>query len=328
MSHNKWAIGVYALFIVFLLLLWQFMQTSLAIQSVVGQMQSGLSVQRSGPHLVLISQELDNPYWRTVERGARDAASKLGADIEYIGPYRNNPQEQKKLLEKVIAAKADGILAQGMADREYIGLINRAVAQGIPVVTVDTDAPESARLTYVGTDNLLSGRLLGEAVVKVAGTRGEIGVIIGSQEAANQRLRLEGFLSVIKAYPELKVVEVRASNISRIQAAQQAEDLLESYPKLTIMVGTSALDAIGILQAKKKSGREGLLIFGFDDLEETQQAIRRGDIQATVVQKPYLMGYDAVKLMLVHKQGVALPREHYTETGLLTQEDLSGSDMR
>lgn len=317
MPNRKWNLGILILFIVFASLLLQFMFSTLRIRELVQPLKSGGTGGEAPRYVVLISQELDNPFWRSVEQGAREASALYGMQLEYTGPFRINPAEQIKLLEKAIAAKADAVLVQGIHDPAYRSLIDKAVDQGIPILTVDTDEPGSRRLSYVGSDNLEAGKRMGELVVQASGAQGRIGVLVGNEQADNQRLRLTGFRSVISRYPELAIVDVRSSNISRLQAAGEAEDILSIHPQVGYMVGFSALDGIGILEAAGRVRPQGLRIFAFDDLPETVGGIKQCRIEATLVQQPYQMGYDAISLLHDYFQGKTPQPQHFTPVSVL-----------
>lgn len=100
------------------------------------------------------------------------------------------------------------------------------------------------------------------------------------------------------------------------------------HPDIAIIVGMSALDGAGILQAAKSSGRDDVLIFGFDDIEETKQAIVRGEIAASVIQKPYRMGYDSVSIIHDVLQGRSAPPHHLMDTEILTKDGIRLGDER
>lgn len=312
MNKQKWTIALVLLFLIFLYLLSHFAYSYVKISNIVSKVADSLQAKTFAKHhIVLISQELDNPLWRTIEHGAEEEAKNYNMDLEYTGPLRLNQSEQMKLLDKTIASKVDGILVQGIESAEYRSLIEKAVGRGIPVITVDTDTPGSKRITYVGTDNVSAGKKLGEVVIKsTQGSGGppklRIGVIIGSHDAANQEERLKGFLSIVQTKANYEVVNVGVSNISRIQATQTAEKMLKDDPGINLMVGTSALDAVGILQAVKSLDMlNRVKIFGFDDLEETKMAISKGEIEATIIEKPEEMGREAIKELHSYFEGRA-----------------------
>ncbi|NRF90143.1 substrate-binding domain-containing protein [Paenibacillus frigoriresistens] len=322
MSKKKWTVGLIGIFLVFCYFLYQFLTSTLKIDHLVGQMEQSKIEDKGIEHVVLIAQEIDNPFWRTVELGAKEAAAKLGMKIDYMGPIRINPAEQMNLLEKSIAAKPDAIIVQGIKEQRYDLLISKAIDQGIPVITVDADEPASRRLAYVGTDNWEAGKRMGELVVKDAGGKGRIGVMIGSELADNQQLRLEGFRSIIRNTPGFEIVAVRSSNISRIQAAKQTEAMLNQYASIQTMVGFSSLDAVGIVEGLKATNRADVSVYGFDDLEETKQGIAQGAIQASIVQQPKEIGFKSVNLLAEIFKGSSIPVQHFTATDILDRNQL------
>ncbi len=327
MSNRKWNLSIMILFVIFATLMLSFLFSMLRIRELIQPLKSIDKNDSVTRHVVLISQELDNPYWRSIEKGARAASQKYDINLEYVGPFRINPDEQMTLLEKAIAAKADAILIQGINDPIYRSLIDKAMDQGIPVITIDTDEPGSGRLSYVGTDNFAAGKRMGELVVQATGTQSNsIGIIIGNEMSFNQQQRLQGLRSVIHQYERLTIVEVRPSNISRLQAAEQAEDILFKHPKVRYMVGLSSLDGLGILEATQRIQLQGINIFAFDDLEETKESITTCQIKSTIVQQPNRMGYDAISLIQEYFQGNTLQQQHFTEITVLDRSESSVKD--
>ncbi|WP_152395969.1 substrate-binding domain-containing protein [Paenibacillus guangzhouensis] len=323
MSNKGWTMAFVGVLLVFGYFLYKFMSPALEINHLVQDMNLSSVKRESMKHVVLIAQELDNPFWRTVEQGARASAAQRGIAIEYMGPNRINPSEQKRLLEKAITGKPDAILLQGVKDPDYASLIDQAVDQGIPVITVDADQPDSKRLAYVGTDNLEAGRRMGELIVSHAAGQGKIGVIIGSETADNQQLRLEGLRSVISKTQGYEIVAVRASNISRMQAATQTEALLSQYGDMKTMVGLSALDAAGIVEGMRAANRTGLRVFGFDDIDATVQGIASGVITASIVQHPREIGERSIELLEAYFKGTAPTAQRFIATRVLDRNHLA-----
>ncbi|AFH59821.1 substrate-binding domain-containing protein [Paenibacillus caseinilyticus] len=319
-SRNLWNGGIVLLLIVLLGLLLQFLLATLRIRELAHSPETGASGGKPPKQIVLIGQVEDNPFWRTIERGAREAAASYGMSFDYRGPLRINPQEQIRLLEKALAARPDAVLVQGINSAEHRALIDRAAGEGIPVIAVDADEPGSRRLAYIGTDNRKAGETMGELVARQTGGRGRIGVLIGTQ-AYSQQLRLEGFQTVAARYPGLQIAGVRSTEPSRLQAAQQAEELLSAHPDIGYIVGFSALDGLGALNAAERTRPQGGLgIFAFDDLAETKEAILGCRITATLVQQPYRMGYDAVTLLRDYWEGRMPASEHFTAAEVYTRD--------
>jgi ribose transport system substrate-binding protein len=279
-------------------------------------------------HLVLVPEELDNEYWRLVEKGAQAAAKKYGVLLEYVGPKQANIDVHLKTIEMAAASKVDGIMTQGLDD-QFTPLINRIVEQGIPVVTVDTDTVNSKRLAYIGTDNYYSGYLAGKALIADTKGQANVAIITGSFYKNHQQQRVKGFEDAVKSEKGIHIIDVEESEISRVRAAEKTYQILQNHPNVNAFFGTSALDGVGIAQVVEQYKKPGqIYIISFDTLPETLEYIRKGTIHATVVQEPYQMGYGAVKIMIDLLNGKKVPSIIHTDTRILRAEDLPPNPKR
>jgi ribose transport system substrate-binding protein len=274
-------------------------------------------------HFVLVTEELDNEYWRLVEKGAKEAAEKYGVMLEYAGPKQANIDDHLKTIEMSAASKVDGIFTQGLSDEQFTPLINKVIGKGIPVITVDTDAQTSKRIAYIGTDNYYSGYLAGRALVADTFGKTNVAIITGNFYANHQIQRVKGFQDAVKNEKRIRIITVQESGISRVKAAEKAYQILQDHPEVNAFFGTSALDGIGIAQVVKKSQKQDkVYIIGFDTLPETISYIRQGIIKATVVQQPYEMGYGAVKMMVSLMEGKKVTPIVHTKTEIMRIGDL------
>jgi ribose transport system substrate-binding protein len=274
-------------------------------------------------HFVLVPEELDNEYWRLVEKGAKEAAKENGVMLEYTGPKQANIDDHLKTIEMSAASKVDGIITQGLSDEQFTPLINRVEAGGIPVITIDTDASNSNRRAYIGTDNYLSGYLAGKALITDTLGQANVAIITGSFYANHQQQRVKGFRDAVKVEKGIHIVDVEESEISRVRAAEKTYQILQAHPEVNAFFGTSALDDIGIAQVVEQYKKQDrIYIIGFDTLPETLEYIRKGTIKATVVQEPYEMGYGAVKMMIDLIKGKAVPPIIHTNTRIMRLADL------
>ncbi|WP_066368990.1 sugar-binding protein [Neobacillus fumarioli] len=273
-------------------------------------------------HFVLVPEEMDNEYWRLVEKGAQAAAKKYGVLLEYVGPKQANIDVHLKTIEMAAVSKVDGIMTQGLDD-QFTPLINRVIEQGIPVVTVDTDTENSKRFSYIGTDNYYSGYLAGKALIADTKGHANVAIITGSFYKNHQQERVKGFKDAVKSEKGIHIIDIQESEISRVRAAEKAYQILQNHPNVNAFFGTSALDGVGIAQVVEQYKKPGqIYIISFDTLPETLEYIRKGTIQATVVQEPYEMGYGAVKLMIDLINGKKVPSIVHTDTRILRAKDL------
>jgi ribose transport system substrate-binding protein len=284
------------------------------------------TVKKYNYHFVLVPEELDNEYWRLVEKGAQAAADKYGVLLEYVGPKQANIDDNLKTIQMSAASKVDGILTQGLSDQQFTPLINRVVESGIPVVTVDTDTENSKRLAYIGTDNYYSGYLAGKAMINDTHGKANVAIITGSFMKNHQQQRIKGFEDAVKGTPGIRIVDKQESDISRVRAAEKAYQILQRHPEVNAFFGTSALDGIGIAQVVEKYKPKGqIYIMSFDTLPETITYMNKGIIQATVVQEPFQMGYGAVKMMIDIVKGKSVPSVVHTDTRIMRYTDLPKS---
>ncbi|QDP42209.1 sugar ABC transporter substrate-binding protein [Radiobacillus deserti] len=279
-------------------------------------------------HFALITEEVGNAYWRLIENGAKEAAENENVYLEYIGPSKSDLEEKLQTLDRMISAKVDGIITQGLPGQRFLDLVHKARENGIPVITVDTDVPKSERQVYVGTNNYEAGFLAGQALI--VDTKGEqnVGVIMGSFEALNQQERLDGFLDAISNSSRIKVVDQKESNITEIGAAQATYSILREHPEITALFGTSALDGVGIVQGIREfNPSEDMYVAAFDILPETLSLIEDEDIDITISQYPKEMGKVAVEQMLKIQQEESVNPFQYTATKVIRKDDVRNGEL-
>ena len=155
----------------------------------------------------LVSTNVKIPYWQTGSAGFFQAASQLKVRSEFSGPDSYDPKAEQKSFQEAIQGKATGILVS-VADPTLLkDDIDRAVAAGIPVITVDSDAPASKRLFFIGTDNYHAGQIGGQRLAKELNGKGNVAVFT-IPEQANLKERLRGYRDALEAFPQIKITRV------------------------------------------------------------------------------------------------------------------------
>nr|WP_046174236.1 sugar-binding protein [Domibacillus indicus] len=273
-------------------------------------------------HFVLIPEEVDNAYWRLVEKGARDAAKVHGVYVDYIGPKQANREEHVKTFHAAIAGRVDGIMVQGGEDPALLELLAKAKQKGIPAVTVDTDSPKSSRAAYIGTNNYYAGFLAGQALLKDTSGSQYVGIVTGRFQSANQKLRVDGFKAAVQQEKRIQIMGIEESNITKIGAVEAAYRLMKQHPGITALYGTSALDAAGIAGVATYLRRDDMYVIGFDTLPETLALIKAEAVRASVTQNPYEMGYKAVESLVKIKNGESVEPLQHTPTRVIRKNDL------
>ena len=169
--------------------------------------------------------------------------------------------------------------------------------------TTDSDAPESNRVLYIGTDNVAAGEQAGELIKKALPDGGKIMLFVGTMGAANARERVEGIRKVLEG-TKVEIVDIRTDEVDFARAKRNVEDTLTTYPDIDGLVGLWSYNTPQIVEAVRAAGKEGQVkIIGFDEDPVTLRGIADGIIEATVVQQPYEFGYQSMKLLARYIEG-------------------------
>jgi len=243
-----------------------------------------------------------HPFWDQVELGMNDTAEELGADIDFYVPSKEDAQKQAEKIKSWVAVGKQGILFAA-SDPETVGpAIKDAMGRDIPCVAMDTDAPDSGRMAYVGTDNYAAGKLAAKTLGDMLGGKGKVCISTGSVTASNSLERIRGFREVMKAsYPGITVLDdVLVDNEDRAVAEQKAKAKMAAVPDLTAFFGVYALNGPACANAVKAAAKQkSIRIVCFDTTPEHMNMLKSGMIDATVGQRPYLMGKLGARLLIL-----------------------------
>ncbi len=235
-------------------------------------------------------------FWVYAEAGARAAEREFG-DIEVI--FRSGDgttTKQKQIVDDLLAAGVKGVAISPTSATNQIRMINDWV-EDAHVITVDSDAPGSNRITYLGTDNIAAGRQLGELAKEALPNGGKVMVFVGIKDQQNAIERFQGFNEAI-AGSGIEVIDLRTDGADAAKARANAEDTLTAHPDIAALVGLWSYNAPACLEAVRAAGLIGKVqILSFDEAPKTLEAIDAGEIFGTVVQDPYTFGYDSMALL-------------------------------
>jgi ribose transport system substrate-binding protein len=260
-------------------------------------------------HFAFVPKLLDNPVFQVAWQGAQAAAKELGngkIEVERFAPVKSDAVEQAQIIESLIERKVDGI-AISVNDADALKeSIDKAMSAGIPVVTFDSDSPKSKRLAYYGTANKPSGKVMAENLVKLMGTKGSIGILMGTPGAPNLEERKEGILEYLKAYPDIKVATIIYCDDDVNKGVTGMETAMQAHPELTgwVLPGAWALftPPPGPFGAKKPGS---LTVVSIDALPEELDYVRQGYVQVLLGQKLWGWGYESVRMLQEIKEGKA-----------------------
>lgn len=236
-------------------------------------------------------------YWTIARKGVEKADGELdNVTVEFKMPGSGAADEQKRLVDDLVSTGVQGIAMSPVDPDNQIQLINDTAKKAL-VLTQDSDAPNSDRALYIGTDNVAAGREAGKLVKEALPNGGKIMVFVGKSDARNAKERYQGLKEALQG-SNVEIIDLRTDDTDRARAKTNAADALVKYPDIVAMVGLWSYNGPAILNAIKDANKVGQVkIICFDEEDETLAGVKDGSIYATVVQQPYEFGYQSVKIM-------------------------------
>ena len=235
-------------------------------------------------------------FWTIARKGTEKADAGL-ADVEVefrLGD--GTAAAQKRILDDLLAKGVDGIAISPVDPANQTAMLNDAAKQAI-VFTHDSDAPDSKRECYVGTDNVAAGRQAGNLIKEALPQGGRIAVFVGKLDARNAQERLQGIKESI-AGSTITIIDVRTDDTDQVRAKANVSEMLVSHPDLGALVGLWSYNGPAILNAVREAGQTGhVKIIAFDEDDETLTGVKSGAIVGTGVQQPYEFGFQSVTLL-------------------------------
>ena len=236
-------------------------------------------------------------FWTIARRGAEKADAEL-ADVEVDFRLTPPPEaaEQQRIVDDLLTRGVDAIAISPVDPQNQTPMINAAAKRAL-VFTQDSDAPNSDRACYIGTDNVAAGRQAGQLIRDALPEGGAIMLFVGKLDAQNARERIQGIEETL-AGSNIRVLDVRTDDVDDVRAKANAADTLVRYPDIKALVGLWSYNGPAILNAVREAGKVGRVkIVAFDEADETLAGVKDGAIHGTVVQQPFEFGYQSIVRM-------------------------------
>jgi ribose transport system substrate-binding protein len=262
----------------------------------------------SDEYYAFVSTNLQVPYWKTAGAGFTNAASQFKVRSDFTGPQNYDPKGERDAMDQAVQKKATGILV-AVADASLLkDSIDKAVAAGIPVITIDSDAPASKRLFFIGTNNYQAGFTGGQRLAQELKGKGNV-VVFTMPEQPNLQDRLRGYKDALARTPEIKITRVvdiqgdpRIAFDTTTQIVGKERDKVDGFVCLEAQSGK---EVAGVLNSYHVTGK---VVIAMDTDQETLDLIQKGVIAATIAQKPYSMAFVGMQMLdnLYHHKPASL----------------------
>lgn len=298
---------------------------ALAAAAVFGSAAPAVHAQTKTPLAFVTNNPSD--YWTICQKGTAAAAKHLGTvTVQFVRPPDGTAAAQKSQIDDLLAKGVKGIAVSPVDPANETSYLN-SVAAKTNLITADSDAPQSKRLCYVGTDNHAAGVMAGRLLRKALPHGGQVMVSVGKSDAQNAHERIAGMTEALRG-SEVHVLGVRTDDADHARAMSNVRDTLIRYPHLAGMVGIWSYNGPAILDGLRRTGKLGKVkVIAFDDEDDTIAGVQNGTIYAAVAQDPYQFGYQSIILLaqLAHgdRHGIPASRLRYVPTRAVTRANVA-----
>lgn len=264
-------------------------------------------------------------FWTMARKGCEQADKELdNVDVEFQ-IADGTAADQRRILDDLMTKGVAGIAISPIDPANQTQLINDVSEKAI-VVTQDSDAPESNRVCYIGTDNRAAGRQAGDLIREALPNGGKIMLFVGKIDALNARERHQGIKDSLEG-TKIEILDVKTDDTDQVRAKANVADTIVKYPDIAGLVGLWAYNGPAILNAVKEAGKLGKIkIVAFDEDDQTLAGVKDGSIHGTVVQQPYEFGYQAIKLLSEildgDRSGIPASRQLFIPTLIIKKENV------
>ncbi|MDA3940665.1 MAG: substrate-binding domain-containing protein [Spirochaetia bacterium] len=261
-------------------------------------------------------------FWDVVTQGIDEAAREFGVEVKITGPrYEKEINRQINIMDAVIDERPPIIILAANDYKRLVGSVEKADALGIPVVTMDSGIQSDIPVSFIATDNIDAGNKAGDEMKRLIllNSRKSIAIVSHIKETATAIDREAG---VREALLDENVIGTWFCDVEQEKAYLITLELLKDE-SLGGVVALNEVAALGVARAIDEMDAEGkVFVVGFDSAVRELSYLEEGIIKATVVQRPYNMGYITIKTAVDYLKGNKI--ETFIDTGsiLITRENM------
>lgn len=279
--------------------------------------------------IALVMKTLTNPFFVEMEKGARQAEQDLGIElIVKTGTQETSIEQQIAIVHDLIDDGVDAIVIAPADSTQLVPVLAQAQKAGIVIINIDNQldaksvsAQKMQETPYISVDNeegaYQSAKYVSDQLTEPA----EVIILEGIRTAKNADDRRQGAERAFGENPNVTVVAKETANWKIDEAHDIAATLFGMHPDTRAVFAANDMMALGVIRYLEEMGRQGVLVAGYDALEEAKIAIDAGKLAATVDQQAAQQGYLGIEYAVKALEGKSLPANTLIDTKLLTKEN-------
>lgn len=286
-----------------------------------------LAAQKKRLKLGVILFSSENPFFMDVLVGVQAKAEELAGYncTVLVKQIAMNAEEQLLAIEELLAEEVNGIALAPYNDDSIRRRINQLYAEGIPVVTLNTDIEQSKRIAYVGSHYTRSGETAAGLMDLMTQGNVRVGIVTGSSNILCHTERIAGFTNtLLTRNPEASIVEIIENHDDEFESFEKTKDMLTRHPEINALF-FAAGGVYGGCRSVTTLGRDReIRIVAFDKVPTTRELVENGIISATICQQPRLQGSKPLELLFTYLTTGELPDKeyHYVAVDIRIRENI------
>jgi ribose transport system substrate-binding protein len=271
-------------------------------------LSAGMASAQDKLYIPLISKGFQHQFWQAVKAGADKAAADLGVEVSFEGPDTEaQVDKQMDMLAAALAKKPAAIGFAALDSQAAIPLLRQAQEAGIPVIAFDSGVDSDIPVATASTDNLAAAGLAADKMAELIGGSGKVALVVHDQTSRTGVDRRDGFVNRVKdSHPGIEIVDIQYGGGDQLQSTEITKAILTAHPDLKGIFGANEGSALGVVNAIRETGRNDVVVIGYDSGAAQKQAIMDGIMAGAITQNPVGIGYETVKAAVAASKGEAV----------------------
>lgn len=265
---------------------------------------------------------MSDTYSNKLGEAIKSYAAEKYPDVELtLMDAQADIAKQISQAEDLIAKKVNVLILNAQDAEGSAQVLTLCAAAGIPVVEVNTQTTNDNYVSYVGSNDVEAGEMMGNHVNKLLNGKGNVVILEGNMGQSAQILRKQGLDNTILASKDIKLLAILTADWARDKAMAITEDWLGKFPKIDAILCENDDMAMGALQAVESAGRQGIIIIGVDAIPDALHAVAAGRMTATVLQDAIGQAKSAVDVSYKVAKGEKVEKNYKVPFQLITKDN-------
>jgi ribose transport system substrate-binding protein len=256
--------------------------------------QDNANEKKSAKTIGLSISTMNNPFFVTLKNATEKKAKELGYTLITVDA-QNNSAKQASDVEDLIQKNVDFLLINPVDSDAVVSAVQSANNANIPVITLDRSANGGKVVSHIASDNVSGGEIAGKHLLELVGNGANVVELEGVPGSSAARERGQGFHKIIDG--KLKVISKQSADFDRSKGLSVMENIIQGNKNIQGVFAHNDEMALGAIEALKSAGLTNVKVIGFDGTDEAKEAVNKGELSATIAQRPNVMGETAIEIV-------------------------------